>query len=319
MVYGKEARALLPTLDIVHAHHPFQSARLVKPYCKRYGLPLVFTNHSRYDLLSDAYGSLFPQDPRYAVLASMLRDVVNDCDLVMTPATEIARWLADYTGYPLAVTVAHGIDTESFAHPQPSDISRMDLGLADDDFVFCYAGRLSPEKNIGYLLSEFIHVATNIPRMKLLIVGGGKELDEAREYAMESTAADQIIFTGELPYCELPAVLHVADAFVTASVSETFGMNALEAMAAGLPVVAIASPGVSEVVADGMTGLLGRSDGPGELSRNLLRMASDAGLRERLGKGALERAQEFSLDNTAGVVLRHYERLIAERLPRVPS
>ncbi len=313
MVYGKEARALLPTLDIVHAHHPFQSARLVKPYCKRYGLPLVFTNHSRYDLLSDAYGSLFPQDPRYAVLAGMLRDVVNASQLVITPSTEIARWLADYTGYPLAVTIAHGIDTESFAHPKRYDVSRTDLGLADDDFVFCYAGRLSPEKNIAYLLSEFIHIATNLPRVKLLIVGDGKELEEARGYAMESTASDQIIFTGEQPYEDLPMILHLADAFVTASVSETFGMNALEAMAASLPVVAIASPGVSEVVVDGETGLLGRHDGPGELSRNLLRMVNDGRLRERLSKGAYKRAQEFSLDNTAGVVLRHYERLIAER------
>jgi len=316
MVFGKAARDLLPTLDLVHVHHPFQSGRMMLPYAKRYDLPLVFTNHTRYDIYSDAYGSLIPQAPRYAVLASMLKSVVTASDLVICPSASIAQWLIDFAGYPLATTIPNGIDIEAFSHPRPGVYSREQLGIGADDLVFCYAGRLSPEKNTDYLFDEFFRAARELPQAKLLVIGGGKDLDACRERALESSHTDQVIFTGELSYRELPALEALADIFVTGSVSETFGLVVLEAMAARLPVVAIDSPGISDLVTDGACGLLGVAPEPGELSDNMVRIARDADLRARLSVGAAGCASQYSLDNTAGKVLEHYERLVAARHPK---
>ncbi|MCL2882519.1 MAG: glycosyltransferase [Coriobacteriia bacterium] len=316
MVYGKEARDLLPTLDLVHVHHPFQSGRMMLPYVKRYDLPLVFTNHTRYDIYSDAYGSLIPQAPRYAVLASMLKSVVVASNLVICPSASIAQWLADFADYPLAVTIPNGIDIEAFAHPHPGAYSREQLGIAADDVVFCYVGRLSPEKNTDYLFDEFLRAARDLPQAKLLVIGGGKDLDACRERALESSHSDQVIFTGELPYNELPALEALADVFVTGSVSEVHPLVVLEAMAASLPVVAITSPGIADTVIEGVCGLLGAAPEPGELSDNLVRIARDASLRAHLSEGALACARQYSLDNTAGKVLEHYEQVIAAHHPK---
>jgi len=316
MVYGKEARDLLPTLDLVHVHHPFQSGRMMLPYVKRYDLPLVFTNHTRYDIYSDAYGSLIPQAPRYAVLAGMLKSVVFASDLVICPSASIAQWLVDFADYPLAVTIPNGIDIGAFAHPQKSDYSREQLGIGADDLVFCYVGRLSPEKNTDYLFDEFFRAARDLPQAKLLVVGGGKDLDACRERALESSHADQVIFTGELPYSELPGLEALADVFVTGSVSEVHPLVVLEAMAAHLPIVAIASPGIADTITDGESGLLGVAPEPGELSDNLTRIARDHELRARLSEGAFTCASQYSLDNTAGKVLAHYKQLVAERHPK---
>ena len=313
MVYGKEARDLLPTLDLVHVHHPFQSGRMMLPYVKRYNLPLVFTNHTRYDLYSDAYGSLIPQAPRYAFLASLLKSVVIASDLVICPSASIAQWLGDFANYPSAVTLPNGIDIDAFANPLYNEYSREMLGLSADDLVFCYAGRLSPEKNTDYLFSEFFRTAAQLPQAKLLVIGGGKDLEETRDRVFESDYSDQVIFTGELPYSELPGLEALADVFVTGSVSEVHPLVVLEAMAARLPVVAISSPGIADTVTHEESGLLGSEATPGELSRNLLRIAGDAALRERLAQGAFACAQEYSLPNTAGKVLERYEQLVATR------
>jgi len=310
MVYGKEARDLLPTLDLVHVHHPFQSGRMMLPYVKRYDLPLVFTNHTRYDIYSDAYGSLIPQAPRYAVLASMLKSVVFASDLVICPSGSITHWLADFADYARAVTIPNGIDIDAFAHPLPGAYSRGQLGIGADDVVFCYAGRLSPEKNTDYLFDEFFRAARDLPQAKLLIIGGGKDLDACRERAFESSHADQVIFTGELPYSELPGLEALADVFVTGSVSEVHPLVVLEAMAAHLPIVAINSPGIADTITDGESGLLGAAPEPGELSDNLVRIARDADLRARLAQGAFACASQYSLDNTAGKVLARYEALV---------
>ncbi|MCL2324042.1 MAG: glycosyltransferase [Actinomycetia bacterium] len=315
MIYGKEARDLLPTLDLVHVHHPFQSGRMMLPYVKRYGLPLVFTNHTRYDIYSDAYGSLIPQAPRYAFLASLLKSVLVASDLVICPSASIAEWLADFADYPTAEVLPNGIDIEAFAHPHPGAYSREQLGIAPDDVVFCYAGRLSPEKNTDYLFDEFFRAARELPRAKLLVIGGGKDLDTIRERALESSHTDQVIFTGELPYSELPGLEALADVFVTGSVSEVHPLVVLEAMAASLPVVAIDSPGIADTVTHEESGLLGVAPEPGELSESMVRIARDAELRARLAKGAFAQASQYSLPATAGVVLERYERLVTEQRP----
>ncbi|MCL2333025.1 MAG: glycosyltransferase [Actinomycetia bacterium] len=316
MIYGKEARDLLPTLDLVHVHHPFQSGRMMLPYVKRYNLPLVFTNHTRYDIYSDAYGSLIPQAPRYAFLASLLKSVLVASDLVICPSASIAQWLVEFADYSLAATIPNGIDIEAFAHPRAGAYSREQLGIAPDDVVFCYAGRLSPEKNTDYLFDEFFRAARDLPQAKLLVIGGGKDLDAIRERALESSHTDQVIFTGEQPYSELPGLEALADVFVTGSVSEVHPLVVLEAMAAHLPVVAIDSPGIADTVTHEESGLLGAAPEPGELSDNLVRIARDAELRACLADGAFARASQYALPDIAGQMLERYEQLIAEHRPK---
>ncbi len=112
-----EARRLAETLDIIHVHHPFQSGRLAAPIAKRHDIPLVFTNHTRYDLYSDAYAAFVPSAVRYAFLRASLGGFLHRCDLVVAPAASIAEWLREFTGFDGATVVPNGVDTSAFAHP----------------------------------------------------------------------------------------------------------------------------------------------------------------------------------------------------------
>ncbi|MCL2492139.1 MAG: glycosyltransferase [Coriobacteriia bacterium] len=307
--FGTETKALIPTLDIAHTHHPFQSGYLLLPYTQRYDIPLVFTNHTRYDLYSDAYVSYVPPTLRYGVLTKTLSHFLNRCNTVITPSRSIAQWLANFVQYWYATVVPNGIDVDMFATPL-THLKRSDLGLHDDATVFCYAGRIATEKNVLYLLDEFKQVADKFERAQLLMVGGGSEYEKAQEHIRAHGLGDKVICTDMQPYEMLPAYESLADIFVTGSVSEVHPLVVLEAMAASLPVVAIDSPGIRETVCHDYNGLLAEQIAPGALSSNMLRLASDRALSQKLRRGTQETVVQYTLPHTAGKVLAEYERLV---------
>lgn len=312
--FSSRAREIIPTLDIAHAHHPFQSGRLALPLCRRYGIPLAFTNHTRYDLYSDEYARFFPQALRYEFIRRQLGEFASACDLVIAPAPSIAVWLEEFAGYADATVIPNGIDVDRFSAPA-APVSRTELGFSAGDVVFCYAGRLGPEKNTVWLAEEFAHAHAACPTAKLLVIGGGPSREDAEDALRHRRVSDAAVFLGMQPYDRLPDLEAAADAFVTGSVSEVHPLVVLEAMAAGLPVIAVHSPGITETVTDGASGLLAGLVEPGALAARIERLVRDEDLRARLSDGASRAARAYSLERTADVVLEHFERLAARTRP----
>lgn len=306
--YSLEARKLLKTMDVIHAHHPFQAGRLAAIVARRHNIPLVFTNHTRYDLYSDAYAHFVPQGPRYKTLKTYLSSFLDDCNVVIAPSKSIESWLRSFIGCDHVTTVPNGINIDRFANPRHT-VTRSELGLGENDFVFCYLGRVSPEKNTDYLLHEFFEVAANNESAKLLIVGGGPDLQATRERVSRHELGGHVIFAGMQPYEMLPAYTAISDAFVTGSVSEVHPLVVLEAMAAGLPVVAVSSPGISDTVEQGRSGLLAKSPTPSALAIEMQMILRDPRLRDRLAAGASDRIKEYSFSKTADTILKYYEIL----------
>ncbi|MFN2188920.1 MAG: glycosyltransferase, partial [Candidatus Promineifilaceae bacterium] len=121
-----------------------------------------------------------------------------------------------------------------------------------------------------------------------------------------------VSFTGQIDFNAVPVELAKAEIFVTSSVSEVHPLTVIEAMAAGLPVVAADSPGISDLVVDQVSGLLG-SDEAGSLAERLVYLAADCKYRERMGQEAARAASQFRIQNTITKTLKVYERLLAER------
>lgn len=313
--YSPEARELMSTMDVLHAHHPFQSGRLAASIAKKHNIPLLFTNHTRYDLYSDAYAALVPQGPRYATLRRYLKSFLDDCDCVIAPSRSIEHWLRTFIGCDHVTTVPNGINIDSFANPDPTlKRTRKELGLHENDFVLCYLGRVAPEKNTDYLFSEFFEATASNEHLRLLVVGGGPELEAAQEMAKTHEFGERIVFTGMQPYAELPSYAALCDAFVTGSVSEVHPLVVLEAMAAGLPIVAVSSPGISDTVEQGRSGLLAKSPTPAALASEMITISTNTKLRDRLADGARERITQYSFANTADRVLRFYDALLENRV-----
>lgn len=309
---SREATQLARTLDIAHAHHPFQSARLALRTCEPAGVPVVITNHTRYDLYSDAYAGFVPREARMAYLRASLRGVYERASAVIAPSPGIVEWLRDFGVTDAAVLLENGIDTQPFANPsQPR--TRGELGLADDAVVFCYLGRLGPEKNLPLLADAFVLAAQRDPHVALLLVGDGPSRPLLTERLWAHGLSDRVHFAGATPYAQVPDFLAAADVFVTASVSEVHPLVVLEAMAAGLPAIGVDSPGISDIIEDGSCGLLCEAATAEEIARQMLALAGDDALRRSMATAARARAARNDITVAVDTLEELYERVKDDR------
>ena len=123
---------------------------------------------------------------------------------------------------------------------------------------------------------------------------------------------DRVQFTGMIPYEKMPSYLAMGDVFVTASVTETFGMSTVEAMGAGLPAVAIHSPGASDIIEDGKTGLLAQND-MASFTAKLTYLSLNKPLIKKMGSAARKDSEQYDIKRTTALMLKHYQRLTRRR------
>jgi glycosyltransferase involved in cell wall biosynthesis len=171
--------------------------------------------------------------------------------------------------------------------------ARARLGLAQADLVFTSVANLFPYKGHADLLQALHMVRDRLPAEWVLLVSG-RDVDGTlaalRRLADRQNLAGHVRFLGERR--DIPAILSAADIHISASHYEGFPNNILEAMCAGLPIVATAVGGVSEQVVHGSTGLLVPPGDPGALAAALLTLANDARRRHMLGQGGRRRVEE---------------------------
>ncbi len=305
--YSRKAKALLQTMDIVHVHHPFLSGRLALRYCRPMRIPIVFTNHTRYDLYAQTYLPLLPEEISETFLQTYMPPFCAAVDLVISPSAGMAKILQQLGVTTPIEIVPNGVDLTRF-HDNGGDC-RADFNFQPDDFLLVYSGRLAPEKNLEFLLNAFAGAAEAVDNIHLLFIGGGPEEENLRKLAAQTSAANRIHFTGMIPYDDLPRYLAMCNAFVTASVSEVHPLSVIEAMASGLPVVGIHSVGVGDTVEDGVTGFLARPD-PAAFAAKLTRLCLDPALCRRMGAAARAASQKYDIKRTTQIMLSHYEALV---------
>jgi len=310
LALSREARELIPTLDVAHVHHPFVSGRIALRYAKPAGIPVVFTNHTRYDIYSDAYARFFPRGFRMSFLRANLHSFAEKIDLVISPSPGIKQWLSDFGITDDAVLLSNCVDTEPFLHPAHVR-NRTEFGFAEDSVVFCYLGRIGPEKNLDLLVDAFIRAAAADSRVSLLLLGDGPTRGAAQERLWAHGLMDRVHFAGLTPYSMVPAMIAAADVFVTASVSEVHPLVVMEAMAAGLPAIGVRSPGVGDIIVDGETGFLTAEDAD-EFSARMIELAGDDGLRSRMGHASQEAAAGYDVRIMADRMLDLYRSVGAK-------
>jgi glycosyltransferase involved in cell wall biosynthesis len=307
--YNRNARHLLYSMDIAHVHHPFVSGSLAMRYCVPRNIPIVFTNHSRYDLITQAYVPILPESISDAALKAYLMPFYRACDLVIVPSASMIKILEEHFGFTTPVEVIpNGLDLTPFSSVnQP--VNRAVLGFNNDHVVCIYVGRLSPEKNLSLLIRAFYGMAMTYDHVRLLIVGDGPERENLENLIKHMKIADKVFFTGMIDYEYIPAYLAVCDIFVNPSSAETFGLSTVEAMAAGLPVLGMDAPGSRDIIEDGITGLI-TSDDVAVFTAKLIHLSTDHDLRKRMRKQALQKSNKYDIRTTTNSLIQHYERLI---------
>jgi len=308
MRYNRQARRLVKTMDVVHVQHPFISGSLAQFYCRPNGIPIIFTNHTRYDLYTQAYA------PALAglgdlVMGGYLPAFCRGVDLVISPSQGMREILVK-AGVDVPIDVVpNGIDLLPFRQPV-DPINRADLGFTDEDVLLFFVGRLGPEKNITFLLRAFTAVVQTAPQAGLVLVGDGTDRENVQALVQHENLEGRVRLTGQVPYADLPRYLAIADAFVTASVTEVHPLTLIEAMAAGLPVLGIDSPGVGDIVVDGSNGYLCPTEDPLVFTAKMTRLVLDSPQRRRMGESARVDSNQYSIERTMQLLLDRYEMVV---------
>jgi 1,2-diacylglycerol 3-alpha-glucosyltransferase len=307
--YSKVARRLLQTMDVVHVHHPFLSGSLAIRYCKPYNIPIIFTNHTRYDLYAHAYLPALPEVVGETALQAYLPTFCRLVDLVISPSPGMREILLKFgVDVPIEV-VPNGVDVRPFLEvAQPKD--RAEFGFNPQDVILIYTGRLGPEKNLPFLLRSFGGAVQAYDHLALLLVGDGSERDNLQDRVQVMGIQDRVRFTGMIPYAELPGYLAMADAFVTASITEVHPLSIIEAMAAGLPVLGIQSPGVGDTIEDGVTGFIVAEEDLAAYTAKLIRLVTRHKPRRQMGEQARQAAQVYAIERTTRLMLQQYLNVI---------
>lgn len=315
--YSRTAQHKVKSMDVVHVHHPFITGPLALRYCKSRGIPVVFTNHTNFELYAHHYlPSYVPDAVAHTFLQTYLPNFCQQCHLVISPSPGIVKVMQKIgVNAPISV-IPNGIDLAPFQHP-PRTITRADLNIPAEAVVLVYVGRLSPEKNLAFLLRAFLGVAAARPEAHLLLVGDGPEMEGLRAQTAQAGMAARVTFAGKAPYAKIPDYVALADAFVTASETEVHPLSLIEALAAGVPAVGIQSPGVGDTLVDGDNGLLSGPD-MAAFTAKLMLMVMETEHRKRMAARAAESALTYDIHRTARLVLAEYERLAAESVRAQP-
>ena len=206
-------------------------------------------------------------------------------------------------------TIINGVDCHRFACPPAArDRLRVELGVRDSDLVIGSVGRLSYEKNYGLLLDAAAGVLTRFP-IRVLLVGDGPETDSLRSQAASLGLEDRVIMPEERR--DVPELMSAMDVFVLPSLIEGLPNTVLEAMCAGLPVVATSVGGTPDVVAHGVSGFLVPSNNAAALGEALESLLGDGDLRREMGLSGHRLAQtKFSMERMVREYEALYERVV---------
>lgn len=305
--YTPEAQQMLATMDIVHCHHLLMGLEFAHRYAH---CPIVYTNHTRYDLYTGAYTPL-PQPAADAVMRRMWPELTALADTVIAPSASIRAVMEAFGVRCPIVIIENGVDREPFLEPSHPH-SRHDLQIADPEAILLiYTGRLSAEKGLDALLRQFAIAQRQDPRLHLLLLGKGQQEALLRELARELGVAQSVHFLGSVPYDEVGNWLAAADVFVSPSTSEVHPLSVIEAMSSGKPVLALQSPGMADIVDDRQTGLL-VSD-VRELATAMGQLAADPALRKQMGQAARSASARFDIERTIDLTLDLYAQLRGQR------
>ncbi len=237
--------------DIIHAHHPFLLGDTALRVASGRGLPLVFTHHTLYEEYTHYVSSESDAIKRFVV--DLSTGYANLCDHVIAPSQSVAALLQQRGVVTPITVVPTGVDVVRFTRGSGHDL-RPELGIPTDAFVVGHIGRLAPEKNLMFLTRVVAAFLKARPEAWFVVAGTGPLEEEMKAYFGAAGVLDRVRFPGILKGGDLANAYCCMDVFAFASQSETQGIVLVEAMAAGVPVVAVDANGVREVVQDGVNG-----------------------------------------------------------------
>lgn len=251
----------------------------------------------------------------------MLRVAARMCDAFICVSKGVERfWFGDALEWSEAApssrrhfTIYNAVDVtgiETAVAKADRAAVRRSLGVSTEPLIG-FVGRIAGQKGLPTLLAAMRDVVVAVPSARLVVVGGGPDLEEMRRSTTELGLGHRVSFLGRREPEEIPPLLAAMDVLAVPSVYEGFGLVAAEAMAAGLPVVASDIEGLAEVVEDGVTGRLVPATNSEALASRLIEVLSSGDARRQAGQRGRARASRlFSRSRFGAQVAGFYRSIV---------
>ena len=306
--------------DIVHINSEFMVGYFGLIYSRHRNIASVYTFHALWEDYVDGYIKFMPVYPAKKIAKEFIKFYLKRANILIAPTVNIANVIKSYgierdakilpTGIPPALDVKKLNVRPLFFNQLHTLLPRV-----QKKHILLYVGRVVKEKNLDFLFPVLAEVKKTFKDTVLVFVGGGPELENLKEKAKKTGYARDIVFAGYRSREELAYFYSVTDVFVFPSKTETQGLVTLEAMMAGVPVVAIGERGTLDVMKGDNGGFMVKED-VNEFSQRVLELLKDKELYAKKSQEAKKWASQWSLDTLTEKLVTYYEEALAIRKKR---
>ncbi len=302
---GNAARADVDAFapNMVHVSAPEFLGHSAVRYARARSLPVVASVHTRFDTYFRYYHLGFIEP----ALTAMLRRFYCRCDAIVAPSESMADLLREQRMNHDVGIWSRGVDHTLFSPGLRSMDWRRSMGIADDDFVVAFFGRLVLEKGLDVFGEAIVELRRRGVRHRVLVIGEGPARAAFAELVPDA------IFTGFLSGTDLGRAIASADLLLNPSVTETFGNVTSEAMACGLPVVGANATGTSSLVQNGITGALIEPRDIAGYADAITHYAANRDVARAAGAAGGKAAERYTWDAVNGALAAKYLEVIARR------
>lgn len=300
-------------IEVIHVHHPALVGNVALHLRKKYGIPVIFTYHTRYEEYLHYVRPLTLLENGTGFVEKYLTWYCNQCDAIVAPTAGMKRYLESRQINPPVNVLPTGIPIEGFTPSKELVQSITEQYGKDVDYLFCTVSRMAKEKNIEFQLRGLALLKKELQgkqkNFRYLLIGDGPQLQELKALTRRLDLEKEVVFVGKVENTLISAYLKACDLFVFSSKSETQGIVLLEAMAVGKPIVAVKASGVEDIVVDEVTGYMTTED---EIAwkEKILKIVETPMKGESMGKAAQNIAFGYEERRIALAAVDCYQRAI---------
>ncbi|MGN1312953.1 MAG: glycosyltransferase [Candidatus Nanosyncoccaceae bacterium] len=303
--------------DIIHNQTPGPVALAILRYARRHKVALVSTDHAYPDNLTQQVKlPELAKKPINAVMNAYFVSFLKRSDYATVPTEQVLTDCIPKSKLFFRVPIealSNGIDLSRFAKGRVNHeiYERYDINPKKPTIL--YIGRVDPEKSLDVLMDAFVQVQKTIPEAQLVMVGDGTMRPKLEKMAENAGISDKVVFTGRVIGKDLPQLYRTGDVFAITSKTETQSIVLLEAMATGLPAVAVKAGAIPELVHNGRNGYLCEADDVDAVAKSLIRILQDKNLRETMSEKSLELIKKHDISYTLTRIEEIYHRVLDEK------
>ncbi len=301
--------------DIIHAHTPLTMGMLAYQVSHLFKKPLVYTYHTMLSEYTHYIGWLSK--------TSLTRKIVNHfdffscnvCDMVIAPSPKVKNFLQARGLSTAFEVVPNGVRLDRFKEINKGYF-RLRPDVKETDKILLFVGRLGQEKNPSFPIKALAQLLQKMDGVKLVFAGSGYLLPELKQLAAELKISSEVLFLDNVPFDDMPTIYADADIFVSAATTEAHPMALLEAIASGMPVVAINDDAFASAVVHGKNGFLTNPDEQ-IFANRLLNILQNPTLQQNMSAESLKISKLFSIEAQTHKLLGIYFSLIANNRKQI--